>query len=57
MQAWSFEDWISEARSYAKRHYGSDVELGDDADMRDFCTDDYDHVAAVDEVFQDGANG
>jgi hypothetical protein len=53
-QAWPFEDWIHEARAYSKLHYGSDVELGDDEDMRDFYTDGYDHESAVDEVFADG---
>lgn len=56
MLIFSFDEWIAQARLYAKQEYGSDVELGDDADMRDFYDDDYNHVSAVDEVFRDGIN-
>lgn len=52
-----FADWIECARDYATGFYGSDVELGDDADMRQFYDDAYDYDAAVDEVFRDGAHG
>lgn len=54
MLVFSFEEWIAQARLYAKQEYGSDGELGEDADMRDFYNDDYNHVAAVDAVFRDG---